>query len=246
MTRRLKYSNLPQVTNQANLSYDDEFHVSNADKRSSLNVWLSAAIRMMTGGYTEIDPSSHTFITPYAATVMAAIDAEAQKIAFGIPTISPFAETWLDDVTAAIARTTLGIAENETINWTDDLVTHFSSGSITIDNVLAVAERVGTLIQLYVYFEITALSSPANLFTITGVPWAGVNTGILPPTFDLITIILPAGTNTHKFWVEVLPNQKTLRIDCGTNTNGTTSNCGGQLEVGSIVIINATYEGIIP
>lgn len=53
-------------------------------------------------------PDGSISVTAYMATVNAAADADAAKVLLEIPTIDAFAETYLDDTTAALTRTTLG------------------------------------------------------------------------------------------------------------------------------------------
>ncbi len=53
-------------------------------------------------------PEGSVSISAYMETVNAAADADAAKILLEIPTITAFAETYLDDATAAATRTTLG------------------------------------------------------------------------------------------------------------------------------------------
>lgn len=53
-------------------------------------------------------PSGSISVTAYMTTVNAAADADAAKVLLEIPTIDAFAETYLDDTTAALTRTTLG------------------------------------------------------------------------------------------------------------------------------------------
>lgn len=63
-------------------------------------------------------PSGSISVSAYMTTVNAASDADAAKVLLEIPTIDAFAETYLDDTTAALTRTTLGavgLTGNETI-----------------------------------------------------------------------------------------------------------------------------------
>ncbi len=53
-------------------------------------------------------PEGSVSISAYMQTVNAAADADAAKVLLEIPTITAFAETYLDDATAALTRTTLG------------------------------------------------------------------------------------------------------------------------------------------
>lgn len=72
------------------------------------------------GNVTALDsiPSGSISVSAYMATVNAAADADAAKVLLEIPTIDAFAETYLDDTTAALMRTTIGavgLTGNETI-----------------------------------------------------------------------------------------------------------------------------------
>jgi len=53
-------------------------------------------------------PEGSVAISAYMGTVNTAADADAAKVLLEIPTIDAFAETYLDDTTAALTRTTLG------------------------------------------------------------------------------------------------------------------------------------------
>jgi len=66
-------------------------------------------------------PEGSISVTAYMTTVNAAADADAAKVLLEIPTIDAFAETYLDDTTAALTRTTLGavgLTGDETIAGT--------------------------------------------------------------------------------------------------------------------------------
>lgn len=241
MTTRKQFDELTAITAQSDIGLTDEVHVidGGVDKRSSIRVFLNALIRLMGAG--NIDVGAQLFISPAGTALLGAPDSAAIKDIIELPEIVAFAETLLNDASAAEARATLEVVDTERVDWTSDISVVTGGGSVTLNAAgsYGLAIRNGRQVTLLGLVQLTSVSSPTGALQIHGLPWTSKYNAI-----DFIKkpiVVIVTGGITYKFLAAIAPDSGfiTLQaIDSGALLTNLASIAAANMQI----YLNLTYE----